>query len=231
MMPANDIPASTWLPAAPDASHAPGFASLVLRLRLALRRDPDPRKRELVEQILTAAAESEQRLVEQQARIDELQAMSSTDELTGLPNRRAFETFMTAELARARREQRGGCLAFLDLDRFKAINDRHGHAVGDTLLKAVAAALTGHVRASDVVGRLGGDEFGLVMWNVEGARAVAKAHDLERLIEEAHIPHGSMRLNVGASAGVVSLSGAAELTQLLDAADRAMYARKRERRG
>jgi len=120
---------------------------------------------------------------------------------------------------------------FIDLDGFKAVNDRHGHAVGDALLKAVAAALTGHVRASDVVGRIGGDEFGVVMWNVEGANAAARAQALERLIEEVRIPDGPMSLNVGASVGVVSLSAAKELTQILDAADRAMYARKRERRG
>ena len=73
-------------------------------------------------------------------------------------------------------------LMFIDLDGFKAINDRYGHAAGDALLKAVARELIGHVRASDVVGRLGGDEFGVLMWHLEGPQATAKARELEAMI-------------------------------------------------
>ncbi|MCK9914583.1 GGDEF domain-containing protein [Microbacteriaceae bacterium K1510] len=170
-------------------------------------------------------------LAEANRRIAELEARADVDPLLEILNRRGFERELTRSLAYVQRYGTAAALMFIDLDGFKAVNDRHGHAVGDALLKAVAAALTGHVRASDVVGRLGGDEFGLVMWNVEGANAVAKAEALERLIEEVCIPHGPTSLNVGASAGVVSLSAAQGVTQILDAADRAMYARKRERRG
>lgn len=164
-------------------------------------------------------------------RIAELEARADVDPLLEILNRRGFERELTRSLAYVQRYGTAAVLMFIDLDGFKAVNDRHGHAVGDALLKAVAAALTGHVRASDVVGRIGGDEFGVVMWNVEGANAAARAQALERLIEEVRIPDGPMSLNVGASVGVVSLSAAKELTQILDAADRAMYARKRERRG
>src|SRR3546814_20267108 len=87
-MPANDGQTSAWpQPVDETAAASDGFASLVLRLRLALRRDPDPRKRQLVEQILTAAAEREQRLAEQADRIAELEQLSGSDDLTGLPNR------------------------------------------------------------------------------------------------------------------------------------------------
>lgn len=172
-----------------------------------------------------------QELAEAHRRIAELEARADVDPLLDILNRRGFERELARSLAYVQRYSTAAALMFIDLDGFKAVNDRHGHAVGDALLKAVAAALTGHVRASDVVGRLGGDEFGVVMWNVEGGSAVAKALVLEQLIEEAHVPHGAMRLNVGASAGVVSLATTSDLTQILDAADRAMYARKRERRG
>lgn len=170
-------------------------------------------------------------LAEAHRRIAELEARADVDPLLDILNRRGFERELARSVAYVQRYGTAAALMFIDLDGFKAVNDRHGHAVGDALLKAVAAALTGHVRASDVVGRLGGDEFGLVMWNVEGASAVAKAHGLERLIEAAGIAHGAGRLSVGASAGVVSLADAQDVTQVLDAADRAMYARKRERRG
>src|SRR3546814_7772976 len=84
-MPANDGQTSAWpQPVDETAAASDGFASLVLRLRLALRRDPDPRKRQLVEQILTAAAESEQRLAEQADRIAELEQLSGSDDLPGL---------------------------------------------------------------------------------------------------------------------------------------------------
>lgn len=172
-----------------------------------------------------------QELAEAHRRIAELEARADVDPLLDILNRRGFERELARSLAYVQRYSTAAALMFIDLDGFKAVNDRHGHAVGDALLKAVAAALTGHVRASDVVGRLGGDEFGVVMWNVEGGSAVAKALALEQLIEEAHVPHGAMRLSVGASAGVVSLATTSDLTQILDAADRAMYARKRERRG
>lgn len=235
MMPANDFPISSWPADAGDAQAAshhagPGFASLVLRLRLALRRDPDPRKRELVEQILTAAAESEQRLVEQQARIDELQAMSSTDELTGLPNRRAFETFMTAELARARREQRGGCLAFLDLDRFKAINDRHGHAAGDAVLRQIALRLRPAARATDCLARLHGDEFVLAMPGASLAQAESRLADLTARIERQPVRHGDALIPAGLSYGFAAYDGDTDLPALLRDSDRAMYARKQARR-
>ncbi|WP_162827148.1 GGDEF domain-containing protein [Pseudolabrys taiwanensis] len=172
-----------------------------------------------------------QELAEAHRRIAELEARADVDPLLDILNRRGFERELARSLAYVQRYSTAAALMFIDLDGFKAVNDRHGHAVGDALLKAVAAALTGHVRASDVVGRLGGDEFGVVMWNVEGSSAVAKALALEQLIGEAHVPHGAMRLSVGASAGVVSLATTSDLTQILDAADRAMYARKRERRG
>lgn len=163
-------------------------------------------------------------------RIAELEAQADFDSLLAMFNRRAFERELARSLAYVQRYGTEASLVFIDLDGFKPVNDRHGHAAGDALLKAVADALSRHVRSSDVVGRLGGDEFGVLMWNVAGAEAQAKARALERVIEETSTTHGAVRLGVGASAGVVSLSTAGSLTQILDAADRAMYVRKRERR-
>lgn len=231
MMPANDLPLPTWTaPTVTVDGAAPGFASLVLRLRLALRRDPDPRKRELVEQILTAAAMSEQQLAEQSQRISELEAVSTTDELTGLPNRRAFETFMHGELARARREGRGGTLAFIDLDRFKAINDRFGHAAGDAVLCQVALRLQPAARASDCLARLHGDEFVIAMPGATSEQAEHRLSDFAGSIERQPLRIGDALIPTGISYGLAHYDGATELATLLRDSDRAMYLRKHARR-
>jgi diguanylate cyclase (GGDEF)-like protein len=95
----------------------------------------------------------------------------------------------------------------------------------------VAAELAAHVRASDTVARLGGDEFAVLMWNVIEAQAAAKAHELETIIGQIGVMHGSAQVSVGASAGIVPLSAAATPAAIIDAADKAMYVRKKERRG
>ena len=117
----------------------------------------------------------------------------------------------------------------IDLDGFKAVNDSHGHATGDALLKAVARQLVSRVRASDIVARLGGDEFAVLLWNIDETRAVAKALELEEAIAAASGGEGGIA--VGGSAGTVTLDGEKTPGQIVDAADKAMYARKRERRG
>jgi len=121
-------------------------------------------------------------------------------------------------------------LMFIDLDGFKAVNDRHGHGAGDALIKAVARELVGHVRSSDVVGRLGGDEFGVVVWRVDEAQASMKARELEALIGNVSVMHGQTQVHVGASVGVAPLLPDATTAEAIEAADRAMYARKDERR-
>src|SRR3546814_11717072 len=99
-MPANDGQTSAWpQPVDETAAASDGFASLVLRLRLALRRDPDPRKRQLVEQILTAAAENEKRLAEPADRLAALEQLPGSDALTCPPNRPAYDAVMATQLA------------------------------------------------------------------------------------------------------------------------------------
>lgn len=170
-------------------------------------------------------------LARAEARIAELEAHADVDPLVEVLNRRGFERELNRSLAYVRRYGGQAALLFIDLDGFKAVNDAHGHAVGDAMLKAVAGALAGHVRASDVVGRLGGDEFGVLMWNIGEPEACAKARELEGQIAAARLPHGDAALAVGASAGLVILSSEATAASAIEAADRAMYARKRERRG
>ncbi len=170
-------------------------------------------------------------LIRAEHKVSELELRADVDPLLDILNRRGFERELKRSLAYLQRYQGEAALLFIDLDGFKAVNDQHGHAAGDALLKAVAAELVGHVRASDVVARLGGDEFGVLLWNLGEGLAAAKARGLEQLIEAVGVAHGEARLAVGASAGVATLSAHATPAQMIDAADQAMYARKQERRG
>jgi diguanylate cyclase (GGDEF)-like protein len=170
-------------------------------------------------------------LARAEARIAELEARADIDPLLDILNRRAFER----ELARsaAYLDRYGGAIAlvYVDLDGFKAVNDRHGHGAGDALLRAAASALTGAVRASDIVARLGGDEFALLLWNAGEAQAQAKAVELEHAVAAATVTHEGVVLSVTASAGVAALAPGRTPAEAIDAADRAMYARKSSRRG
>lgn len=170
-------------------------------------------------------------LIKAEWKIAELEARADIDPLLDIFNRRGFERELARSLAYVKRYRTAAVLVYIDLDGFKAINDRHGHAAGDALLKAVARQLTSHVRASDVVARLGGDEFAVLMWNVSETQAAAKARELEAVIAAAGAGEGAARVSVGASAGVVPLSGDATPAAISEAADKAMYARKKERRG
>jgi diguanylate cyclase (GGDEF)-like protein len=165
-----------------------------------------------------------------QARIGELQASVHTDFLLGISNRRGFERELDRALAYIRRYGATGALIVLDVDRLKPINDRFGHAAGDIVLKGVAGVLTGHVRASDVVGRLGGDEFGLLLWHLTEVDARAKATVLEDAIDRLTLAFEGHSVAVGASAGVASLAASDDVAGALERADRAMYARKAARR-
>jgi diguanylate cyclase (GGDEF)-like protein len=170
-------------------------------------------------------------LIRAEQKVSELELRADVDPLLDILNRRGFERELKRSLAYLQRYQGEAVLLFIDLDGFKAVNDQHGHAAGDALLKAVARELVGHVRASDVVARLGGDEFGVLLWNLGAPLAAAKARELEKLIEAVSIAHGEARLAVGGSAGLVPLAVGATPDEMIDAADKAMYVRKKERRG
>jgi diguanylate cyclase (GGDEF)-like protein len=164
------------------------------------------------------------------ARIGELEARADIDPLLDILNRRGFERELKRALAYVKRYGTQASLMFIDLDGFKTVNDRHGHGTGDALLKALSRQLLARVRASDIVGRLGGDEFGVVLWRVDEAQASEKARDLEALIGTVSVMHGQTQVQVGASVGTAPLFPAATPAAVIDAADRSMYVRKEERR-
>jgi diguanylate cyclase (GGDEF)-like protein len=180
-------------------------------------------------QLAAEVARLEADLAAARAKVAELEARADVDPLTDIFNRRGFERELTRSLAYVARYRVPAALIYLDLDRFKPVNDRHGHAAGDAVLQAVAAALVRGVRASDVVARVGGDEFAVILWNLSEAEAAAKAQALMDRIAALTIGHGGVNLRVGASAGTTALAAGDTVQQALARADRAMYARKREK--
>ncbi len=170
-------------------------------------------------------------LAEALAKIEVLQACADTDFLLGVLNRRGFERELNRAIAYIRRYPATGALIVLDVDRLKPINDAFGHAAGDDVLKAVVGVLQQHVRASDVIGRLSGDEFVLLLWNLTEIDVLAKAALLEAAIDRLRFTFKGRTVSAGASAGVALLGLDADGADLLAQADRAMYARKAERKG
>jgi diguanylate cyclase (GGDEF)-like protein len=164
------------------------------------------------------------------AKVAELEARADTDPLLDVLNRRGFERELNRALAYVKRYATPAALVYLDLDGFKPVNDTHGHAAGDAVLKAVAATLVRSVRASDTVARLGGDEFVVLLWNLGEPQAAAKADALEEAIGATRTPWNGTVLSVGASAGHAPLTPGDTSADVFARADHAMYLRKAARK-
>jgi len=192
-------------------------------------KSPQVQRRSTAMQLAAEVDALETQLKASRSRIAELEARIDIDPLTDVLNRRGFERDLKRSLAYVKRYGASAALLYLDLDGFKPVNDRHGHAAGDAVLKKIAAVLVGNVRASDVVARIGGDEFAVLLWNVGGAEAAAKAAALEAAVYTTQIRWNASTFVVGASAGVAQLGPLDTLAEVLERADAAMYARKGER--
>ncbi|PLX66306.1 MAG: hypothetical protein C0602_11620 [Denitrovibrio sp.] len=156
----------------------------------------------------------------------ELQRMATHDSLTGLPNRRLLNDLMEHELSRSLRYN--GCFAviFIDLDNFKMVNDTYGHNVGDKLLQKVASLLKSQTRESDIIARMGGDEFVIVYSDIK--EDITEARTLSnRLLDVLKHPielEGGLKVKAGISIGIALYpNNGSNITQLLNAADDAMY--------
>ncbi|MCL5060347.1 MAG: EAL domain-containing protein [Candidatus Thermoplasmatota archaeon] len=177
--------------------------------------------------LFVAAALAERRYSEMR-----LDMLANHDPLTGLPNRSYFQDFLGHALAHAQRDKSQVSLLFIDLDRFKHINDSQGHEVGDQVLRVVANRLDEQLRADDFVARLGGDEFAVVLTHPPASRAASRvARKLAQALAES-FKLGQRRYAIGASIGIsVYPDDGLDANTLLRQADLAMYQAKQRRSG
>lgn len=162
-------------------------------------------------------------------RLEGEETLARTDALTQIANRRAFLEAAGLELERTRRRHRPLTIVYVDVDDFKDVNDRRGHAEGDALLVSVAQTLRAGTRAVDAVARLGGDEFGLLLPETDPAEADALLARLRTALLEGMRSRG---WTVGVSIGAATfLSPPASIDEMLARADELMYAAKREEKG
>ncbi|MBI1774851.1 MAG: GGDEF domain-containing protein [Proteobacteria bacterium] len=183
----------------------------------------------VIQLALRAIEEAERKLEQQRQRIDYLESLSVTDELTQIKNRRGFMIELKRALAESKRSGKGGVLLMIDLDGFKAINDIHGHAAGDEVLAHAAAMLNGHVRPSDCVARLGGDEFAVLMPETTAERGFTRARDLSKLLNGQLIAWQGTVLPLQASIGVAAYRPGQRPDELLQDADAGLYRDKRKK--
>jgi diguanylate cyclase (GGDEF)-like protein/PAS domain S-box-containing protein len=170
-------------------------------------------------------------VTQRRTREADLERQATVDALTGVYNRRYLEDRLIAEVSRARRTRQPLALAIADLDRFKSINDAHGHGGGDAALRCFARVMREAVRTEDIVARLGGDEFCMVF---PGTSALAARAALERVIAqlaETPVVHGAASFRVSGTFGVADLKAGVDSLTLMARADAALYAAKAAGRG
>lgn len=159
-----------------------------------------------------------------------LETISMTDHLTDLPNRRFFETVLVQEIATHRRDQAPLTLAMLDIDHFKVVNDTHGHDVGDAVLKHIAQTLRHATREGNVVARVGGEEFAILLPNTHLPEAMEVAERVRQAVEAHNHLLKGQPLRVTISIGVAPVNCELPMAQAYKLADNALYQAKREGR-
>lgn len=185
----------------------------------------------LREAFLTLQAEAEELrrdLTAAKARIRELEQLVDQDDLVPVGNRRSFDRDIRRVLAEVDRHDLHAAVMFVDVDAMKRVNDNYGHAAGDLALVHVAATLRSHLRATDTVARIGGDEFAIILTHVVPEEAQAKARQLAAIVAEAPVAYSGGFFNITVSVGIEMLETGVDISHVLARADERMYADKRK---
>lgn len=185
-----------------------------------------PKVRAALDKLLAEVHTLREDLERSRRRIGYLEKLADRDPLAPVLNRRAFVRELTRMIAFAERYGAPGSVVYLDIDGMKRINDSHGHGAGDAALKHVAEVLLRDVRSSDIVGRLGGDEFGIILAQADAEAAATKAAVLAKAVESETISWQDITLKLKVSYGTYTFAGGEGVDEALSAADRAMYAQK-----
>ncbi|HEX9050537.1 MAG TPA: GGDEF domain-containing protein [Anaeromyxobacter sp.] len=158
--------------------------------------------------------------------LEELARLAREDALTGLPNRRAFDEALAREVARAERSGAPLAAVAIDVDRFKRVNDEHGHAAGDAVLAAVAGRAASALRAGDLLARTGGEEFAALLPGADLAAAAEAAERIRAAVAAADVEAGGVALPVTVSLGCAAREAGETGPALLARADARLYAAK-----
>ena len=173
---------------------------------------------------LSLIGDNSQKLSEE---LDQVRVLSLTDDLTGLPNRRAFLRRAEDEIGRAERDKTPLALVAIDLDYFKSINDQYGHSVGDEILKIYASDVLSIFRRYDMVSRYGGEEFAVLLPNTDKAGALRALNKIRSKVANTHYLHAGQSILIPAfSAGLVIHRPGEPLQKLIERADRILYKAK-----
>lgn len=217
---------------APKASAAagPASASRVPTDSVSVLGIPEaeftPKVREAVTSLLQEVSRLSQELDDMRRRMENLETFADQDDLLPILNRRAFVRELSRIKSFGERYELKAALLYIDLNDFKPINDTHGHGAGDLVLKELASTLVKNLRESDIVGRLGGDEFGIVLPNATADDALKKAASLARVIERMKVPFEGHSLQVTAAIGSCALTKDMAIEDAMAAADKAMFENK-----
>jgi len=169
-------------------------------------------------------------LAELRAKLEAAEALADRDALAPVFNRRAFLRELHRTMSEVERYKTPAAVIYIDLDGFKAVNDEYGHSAGDAVLRHVGLLLTDSVRESDVVGRLGGDEFGVILNRATAEEAAVKAAALSDKINSSAILYAGVPHRIRASVGVHPIAIVEDPETAIARADEAMYAEKHARR-
>jgi diguanylate cyclase (GGDEF)-like protein len=210
---------------AATASAKPADVSEVLGIPEA---EFTPRVRDAIMSLMAEVERLRRDLDRTKARLEAVETMADQDGLLPLLNRRAFVREMSRVISFAERYEVPASLIYFDLDGFKAVNDRYGHAAGDAALAHIANLLTGNVRESDLVGRLGGDEFGVILAKADQEQAEKKARSLAELFRANPFVWEEKPVALSFAYGVHGFKKGEDVDVAMANADKAMYAAKRD---
>jgi diguanylate cyclase (GGDEF)-like protein len=205
------------------AGSAAGLEGSVAGIPLA---ELTPRVRALIVQQIDENELLGAALADMRLRVDELERLVDSDTLTPLPNRRRFLRELDRVVQHGRRYKTPAFVMFVDLDGLKAINDAYGHLAGDAALIHVAEMLSTMLRTTDVVARIGGDEFGLLLEHLDEAAARDKAAKLVEAVAASPLEIGGRQVPLSVSIGIAQVSPDDDSDAVLARADAAMYAAK-----
>ncbi|MBI3453370.1 MAG: GGDEF domain-containing protein [Rhodospirillales bacterium] len=186
-----------------------------------------PKVRAAIMALMAEVEKLRRELQQNQSRIAYLEDLADQDTLTPVANRRAFVRELSRMQSFAERYDTPSSVIYFDVNGLKKINDTLGHGAGDAVLAHVANSLVQNIRDSDFVGRLGGDEFGVILAYTDQIKANEKAASLAEAISSQSVTWEDNKIAVAVSYGTYAFRGGEDAARAIDAADRAMYARKK----